>query len=99
MGPPYLKLQALRMWLPDEKGGVLLPDGGCRLGNSLLEMRNWSVGEQSSMLFPLTLSSKGSPLQGIFSYLGFMGSLSHGESSIRVGGLGAFSELKGQDQS
>lgn len=57
------------------------------------------MGEQSSTLFPLTLSSKGSPLQGIFSYLGFMGSLSHGESSIRVGGLGAFSELKGQDQS
>lgn len=48
---------------------------------------------------PPTLSSKGSQLQDIFSYLGFMGSLSHSESSVRVGRLGAFSELEGQCQS
>lgn len=82
MSPHYLKLQALRMWLPDEKGGVLLPDRGCRLGNSLLEKRSWSVEETIFSALSPTLSSKGSPLQGIFSYLGFMGSLSHRESSI-----------------
>lgn len=34
---PNLQLQALSVWLPDEKRGTLLPDRGRRLGDSLLE--------------------------------------------------------------
>ena len=39
MSLQYLQLQTLSVWFPDEKGGALIPDGGGRLGNSLVEVR------------------------------------------------------------
>lgn len=50
----YLQLQALGVRFPDEKGGTLVPDRGCGLGNSLVEVKGYGQCLERS---PLRLSS------------------------------------------